>query len=213
MNAQQLTPILATIFFVGAIPFLAVVATSFSKIAVTLLIVRNALGIQQTPPNIIIYAIAIILSAHIMMPVGVAGWERVQALSIDPNSLADLQRAAIAALEPLSDFLELRASDRTKSLFGEAAKVETKGPGDVKYFFSVLLPSFLADELTRAFKIGLMIYVPLALIDFVVSAILIALGMQMMSATTISTPIKILAFVAVEGWTRMLQNFLLSYTG
>ncbi|MGL4635509.1 MAG: type III secretion system export apparatus subunit SctR [Beijerinckiaceae bacterium] len=198
---------------VSAIPFLAVAVSSFTLITVVLMIVRNALGIQQTPANLIIYSVALILSAYVMGPV----IHDISTIIIEQlpkaDSIAAYERMYVAAIEPVRGFLKRFVDENSRMFFVEAqariwpnAKVKP-GPDDI----SILVPAFLASELTKAFQIGFLLYLPFVFIDLVVGVIIIALGMQMLSPTVVSTPLKLLLFVAVEGWTRLFQGLILTY--
>jgi type III secretion protein R len=199
--------------FLSLMPFLAVSVSCFTKIAVVLLIVRNALGIQQTPANIVIYGAALILSVYVMTPV----LQEVYAIAVEQlpraNSVAAFERFFAVAAEPIRGFLKRFADESTRAFFVEAQQkvwpnARTQpGPDDL----SILVPSFLASELTRAFQIGFLLYLPFVIVDLIVGVIIIALGMQMLSPTVISTPLKLLLFVAVDGWTRLFQGLVLSY--
>jgi type III secretion protein R len=199
--------------FLSLIPFLAVAVSCFTKITIVLLIVRNALGIQQTPANLVIYATGIILSSYVMAPV----LRDIYAIAADQlpraNSIASYERLFASAAEPIRGFLKRFADESTRSFFVESqiwpGARTPPSPDDL----SVLVPAFLASELTRAFQIGFLLYLPFVIIDLVVGVIIIALGMQMLSPTVISTPLKLLLFVAVDGWTRLFQGLVLSYAG
>lgn len=209
-TGQSLLPLMTTVALVGAIPLLVVVATSFTKVSVVLLILRNAIGIQQTPPNMVIYAIAIVLSFNIMNPVLQKSFAQVGAQDFSFRNLTDLQANAEVAAGPIKKFLADHSTPASRDFFlRNTPKAGPQGPAPAD--LSVLVPAFLLDELTRAFEIGLMLYLPFLAIDLLVSAVLIAMGMQMMSPPLISTPLKILLFVGVSGWTRLFENLVLSY--
>jgi type III secretion protein R len=129
------------------------------------------------------------------------------------NSLQAMERAFAAVAEPLRVFLIRYADEVSKVFFIEALQKiwpqmrPVPGAND----FAVLIPSFLASELTRAFQIGFLLYLPFVMIDIVVSTIVIALGLQQLSPTVLSTPLKLLLFVAVDGWTRLFHGLILSY--
>lgn len=196
------------------IPILVVTTTSFAKISIVLFLVRNALGIQQTPPGILLNTVAIVLTIFIMAPV----LREVYATVVDPRqtyeSIQDWERIAGEAVEPLKRFLNLHTRPEAKQFFLETTQklwaphgVEASSDGDMV----VLMPAFLVSELTRAFEIGFLLYLPFLVVDFVISIILVAMGMQMLSPTVISTPFKLLLFVFVDGWSRLLQGLVLSY--
>jgi len=209
-----LTQGLAAMAAISVLPVIAVVATSFTKIAVVLLIVRNAIGIQQTPPNLLVFAVAIVLSAFVMNPILQQCWQILLGTAASFDTVNGLAAGIAEVAEPLKAFMmkfsdeEVRGFfvDSSQRIWGSAAALPAS-PEDI----TILTPSFLVSELTRAFEIGFLLYLPFLMIDFAVSAILVALGMQMMSPTVVSTPFKLLLFVAVDGWRRLLEGLVLSY--
>jgi type III secretion protein R len=203
---------MALVASVGALPLIVIVATSFTKISVVLLVVRNAIGIQQTPPNMVVYAIAIALSFHIMQPVIHASQEQMRHTNLNFTSYDELESLVETGLAPVKVFLKQYSSEASRDFFKKSGRQrDPANIQDADGSFSVLIPAFLLDELTRAFEIGLMLYLPFLAIDFVVSTILIAMGMQMMSPSIISTPLKILLFVVIHGWTQLFENLVMSY--
>lgn len=215
-NIAPINPVALTAFsgLLGALPIIAVTMTSFLKVSVVLFIVRNALGIQQTPPNILIYGFSLILTAFIMAPVF------RQVYTIVSNPLADFQtvqgweQVVTDGIEPIRRFLTRLTSEEQRGFFVQAAqKLWADEPGLTasQNDMVVLVPSFMAAELTRAFEIGFLLYLPFLVVDFVVSAILMAMGMQMMSPVVISTPLKLLLFVLLDGWQRLIEGLILSY--
>ncbi len=205
--------LLASLF--GFLPFIAIVATSFAKIAIVLTILRNALGIQQMPPGSLLNAMALIMTVFIMAP-AIAD---IFAVIGDPNvqfrSIADYERVAIEASKPLHAFLDKFADPRQKAFFADTSQKiwgYRFSPDGVLTQMAILLPSFLVSELTRAFEIGFLLYLPFLAIDFIVSAILVAMGMTSMNPPIISAPLKLLLFVMVDGWSRLVQGLILSYS-
>ena len=208
MNAD-LGQIVLIIMITGFLPFIAVISTSFAKISVVLLIVRNALGIQQTPPNIVLMGIAIVLTAKVMSPVFTSVYDLAKNQE-RPTSIVEMMALAEQATAPWRQFLVERTSDATRLSLAGGDEVAINGPDTLAYTFSYVVPAYLADELTKAFQVGLLIYLCFAMVDLIVGVILIAIGMQSMSPVVISTPLKLLLFIAVEGWTRLLQNLILA---
>ena len=213
LNANVLS-LIVVVMMLGFLPFIAVGVTAFAKITVVLLIVRNALGVQQTPPNMVLYGVALILTVYIAAPL--AG--EIQVIATDPSlqfeTVDDWILAFERGAEPIREFLvkHARADDRaffldaTGKLWGEeqAAKVTPDS-------LPVLVPAFLVSELTRAFEIGFLLYLPFLAIDLIVSAVLMSLGMMMVSPIMIAIPFKLFLFVAVDGWSRLVQGLVLSY--
>jgi type III secretion protein R len=201
----------------AVIPFLVVAATSFAKIAIVLFLVRNALGIQQTPPGVLINTIAIVLTIFIMAPV----LREIYAIVTNPaqswDTIQDFEFVFGEAIVPLKAFLEMHSRQEAIDFFVEtttqlwAAHPGAAGITAERDDITILLPAFLVSELTRAFEIGFLLYLPFLVIDFVVSVIIVAMGMSMLSPTVISTPLKLLLFVFIDGWSRLLQGLVLSY--
>ena len=197
------------------LPIVAVTMTSFAKIAIVIFIVRNALGIQQLPPNIILYGLAVILSVYIATPVLTEAYNAIQDQGYDLQGFEDYQRLGTAIAEPLRAFLIKHTNpeqlkfflNTTTNIWGE--RYATAASPDA---FTILVPSFLISELTKAFQIGFMLYLPFIAIDIIVTTILVALGMMMVPPTTISIPFKLMLFVFLDGWTKLVQGLVLSYT-
>jgi type III secretion protein R len=202
--------LLATAF----LPILAVTVTAFAKIAVVIFIVRNALGIQQLPPNIILYALSLILAVYIATPVLSQGCAELEQRGFQFNSLAEWQDAGEAVSVPLKAFLVKHTdpkqvaffADSTSTIWGE--KLSAQGSQDA---FPILVPSFLLTELTRAFEIGFLLYLPFVAIDLIVTTVLVALGMMQVPPTTIAVPFKLMLFVFLDGWTKLVHGLILSY--
>ncbi|MEO9738379.1 MAG: type III secretion system export apparatus subunit SctR [Roseobacter sp.] len=196
------------------VPFLAVVATSFIKIAVVLMLVRNALGVQQIPPNMALNALAIILSGYVMAPVFVQTFMIVQEGNFKFGNLQGLQEAYTASKGPLIEFLDKHAAEREKLFFLKATAqlwpTELANTIDENSIF-VILPAFTVSQLREAFEIGFLLYLPFIAIDLVVSNILLAMGMMMVSPLTISLPFKLFLFVMVDGWSRLILGLVKTY--
>jgi len=199
----------------GVMSLLIVVATSFIKIAVVFSLLRSALGVQQIPPNIALYGLALMLTAYIMAPVGfqIADYVSTHEVSIEKeDSFAQFLDEGLNAYR---DFLikEIREPERVffletaENLWPQAFYEKLE-----KNSLFVLLPAFTISELTRAFEIGFLIYLPFIVIDLIVSNILLAMGMMMVSPMTISLPFKLLLFVLLNGWTKLTHGLVLSYS-
>ena len=196
------------------VPTLLVVTTSFLKIVIVLSIVRNALGVQQIPPNMALYALALILSAYIMAPVGNAMWLSIEAMPGDVRSVDGLVDAITLGIDPMREFLMRHAWPEHRDFFLHTAHrlwgaEMVAGMGEDHML--ILIPSFLLSELTEAFRIGFLLYLPFIIIDLVVSNILLAMGMMMVSPVTISLPLKLFLFVMVDGWSKLVRGLVLSY--
>jgi type III secretion protein R len=203
------------------VPFVLMMVTSFVKISVVLSIVRSALGTQQIPPTQVITGLAIILTVYIMAPVGQAMYRvsEVDILAKGPSllsseSVGNLLEAANKSKEPLRDFLVRKITNKDRALFYNLAKkMRTKEDAqDISdRDFLVIVPAFVVSELKEAFQIGFLLFVPFIVIDMVVANILLALGMHMLSPTTISMPFKLLLFVLVDGWYLIAKGLVVGY--
>lgn len=206
----------ASLAVLGIAPFAAVMVSSFIKIVVVIYILRNALGLQQVPPNLAVNGLAIILTIYVMAPVAYESYNTFKNHNVDINNLQDpnLFAAAKDASSPLSQFLR-KHSDETERLFflNNAKQLWPKELSDklTEDNFLVLLPSFIISELKSAFEIGFLIYLPFVVIDLIVSNILLAMGMIMVSPIMISLPFKILLFVMADGWSKLLHGLIMSY--
>jgi flagellar biosynthesis protein FliP len=201
------TDLLVTLFVLGLVPVLAICVTSFTRIIVVLGLLRAALGTAALPPNSVLVALAIMLTSAIMTPT-------LSAINRDAISPYEMHRLtasqALSKAEiPLRSFMqkEVRTSDLIA--FARIARVRYEDRSHIPFF--VLAPAFLLGELRAAFAMGFALALPFAVIDIVVGAILMSLGMFMVSPATISLPIKLLLFVAVDGWTLVAGALAASY--
>ena len=208
------------VLFVGMslLPFLAMVATSYLKIVVVISLVRNALGVQSIPPNMVVNAIALILSFYVMAPVVEKGWDiykEESAINKVEKKQYDTQ-IAMKAAEPMREWLIKQTDEKSRAFFVSTAEQLWAKDGEEKAevnpdSFFILIPSFCVSELTKAFQIGFLVYLPFIAIDIIVSNILLAMGMMMVSPVTISLPFKLLLFVMVNGWTLLIQGLVRGY--
>jgi type III secretion protein R len=220
MDLGNLSPalILALVVALALGPYVAVMITAFTKLVVVFSLLRNALGLQQTPPNIVLNGLAIILSIYVMYPVGlemaqVAGPIATQQSGQAPKaaSMNELLSSAERAKEPLRQFLIKHTSADEREFFLSTARRML--PEDKRALMTaddliVVVPAFTVSELARAFQIGFIIFL---LIDLIVANILQALGMMMLSPTTISLPFKLLLFVLLDGWSKLIHGLVLTY--
>jgi type III secretion protein R len=201
---------LLLIGFLGALsllPLACIVGTSFLKFSIVLMVVRNAIGVQQVPPQMAMYAIALALTGFVMAPVGYDIAENFKREQFSATTLEEKIAAGQALLEPWKRYLQRNTSPDALETYVDIARARwpTKLQADaVETNLIILLPAFTISELKRAFEIGFLLYIPFIVIDIVVSNILLALGMQMVAPMTFSTPLKLLLFVSVDGWTRLL---------
>ena len=229
----QTDPFTLIVLFVGLslLPFVAMIATSYLKIVVVMSLIRNALGIQSIPPNMVVNAIAMILTFYIMAPIASESWTIAEqelarartpaaaaaaaAGNTTPDRLFFETDAIARAAEPFRNFLSEHTAMRERAFFVNTAETlwgRDGEPADVdSESFWILLPAFCVSELTKAFQIGFLVYLPFIAIDIIVSNILLAMGMMMVSPVTISLPFKLLLFVMVDGWTLLIQGLVRGY--
>jgi type III secretion protein R len=206
---------------IAMLPFIVMLLTSFIKMIIVLSLLRNALGVQQTPPNQVLNGIAVLLTIYVMFPTGVAMYNAAKStIDNSPSQLFSGQSAAYIievvdkSKEPLRDFLQRNCYAKhmrsfyqiAHRLFPEPFKSDLKSKD-----FIILIPSFITSQLKGAFEIGVLIYLPFFVIDLVTSNILLAMGMMMLSPLTIALPIKLLLLVMIDGWTILVQGLILTF--
>jgi type III secretion protein R len=196
------------------LPTLVIVTTCFLKIAMVMMLVRNALGVQQIPPNIALYGLALILTAYVMAPIGNRIYDITVSQPAAFKSVQSLVTTVRTGAEPLREFMLRNSRIDQRDFFVRTAQ-KMWGPelaADVRPTdFLVLMPAFLVSELTSAFQIGFLLYLPFIVIDLIISNILLAMGMMMVSPVTISLPLKLFLFVAVDGWSRLIHGLIMTY--
>ncbi len=214
---------LAAITAMALLPFAIMLLTSYIKIVIVLSLLRNALGVQQTPPNAVLSGIALLMTIYVMFPTILAMYKSSEDLMTKrppPSQLfsAESSQYLIEVLdvgkEPMRDFLQRNTSGKHMTSFYQLAyrsfpeqfRTDLK-PTD----FIILVPAFISSQLKAAFEIGVLIYLPFFVIDLVVSNILLAMGMMMLSPLTIALPLKLLLIVMVDGWTLIIQGLVLSF--
>ena len=247
MNSFDPVSMLVALALVALLPTLAIMTTCFLKIGVVLSLLRNALGVQQVPPNMALYGLALILTAYVMAPVATQISTNVTAAYNAPGNstsyggrsamgtlnqgghnapddalslmrtpdLPKLIKAVETGVEPLRGFMLRIAKPVNREFFMRTAERlwGTEQASKVKDTdFVILVPAFVVSELTSAFQVGFLLFLPFVIIDLIVSNVLLAMGMMMVSPITISLPLKLFLFVMVDGWTRLIQGLVLSYT-
>ncbi len=211
------------IVFMSLLPFMIMILSSFVKIVVVLSLLRNALGVQQAPPNQVINGIAFLLSLYVMFPTGVKMYDAAQDVILSRTAPQELFSAdsagyivavAAKAKEPLRDFLKNNSSVKhQRSFYRSVFRLLPENyradlhPDD----FMVLVPSYITSQLKSAFEIGVLIYIPFFVIDLVVSNILLAMGMMMLSPVTISMPLKLFLLVMLDGWSLLIEGLVSTF--
>lgn len=213
---------LAVITGLALLPFAVMLITSYLKMVIVLSLTRNALGVQQTPPNQVLNGIALFMTIYVMFPTGLAMWQAggeyiknnaPQEVVSGPTAEYVLNVVKITK-EPLRGFLERNTYAKHMQAFYKLAyksfppefRTQLKAND-----FIVLIPAFITSQLKAAFEIGVLIYLPFFVIDLVTSNILLAMGMMMLSPLTIALPLKLLLLVMVDGWTVIVQGLVLSF--
>lgn len=218
----QLVAELAILAGLSLLPYVVMLLTSYVKIVVVLSLLRNALGVQQSPPNQVLNGIALLMSIYVMFPTGVAMYNAAsKAIVTDaPKELFTgatapyLMNVINEGKEPLRDFLQRNSIGKHITSFYQLAYrsyPEEYRSSLKQNDFLVMIPAFITTQLKAAFEIGVVIYLPFFVIDLVVSNILLAMGMMMLSPLTIALPLKLLLLVMVDGWTILIQNLVLTF--
>ena len=192
------------------IPAFVILMTSFTRIIIVFSILRQALGLQQTPSNQVLTGMALFLTLFIMAPV----FDRVNQDAVQPYLKEQMtaQQAIDKAQGPLKDFMLAQTRQSDLDLFMRLSKrTDIAGPDQVP--LTILVPAFVTSELKTAFQIGFMIFIPFLIIDLVVASVLMAMGMMMLSPLIISLPFKIMLFVLVDGWALIMGTLAGSFGG
>jgi flagellar biosynthesis protein FliP len=189
-------------------PAVLLTCTSFTKILIVLGLTRNALGLQQTPPNQVLAGLALFLSLFVMAPV----LTQMNDAGVQPYLSGEIKAGAAyeAGVEPLKDFMVDNTDDAELELLTNVADRELPDNRD-EVSMATLVPAFILTELKQAFIIGFIIFIPFLVIDIVVSGALMALGMMMMPPVMVSLPFKLLLFVMVDGWALVIKSLVSSY--
>ena len=205
--AGRTIEILLLVTVLSLVPGLAIMVTCFPFIVTVLSILRQALGLQQSPPNMVLVSLALFLTWYVMDPVFSEVWLKgVQPLT---DGKIDVQQAIPLVLAPFRVFLAGRTQPET------FAALQALRPGEIGAAvdapLSLLIPSFMLSEITRAFEIGFVIYLPFLIIDLVTAAILMSMGMMMVPPAVVSLPFKLAFFVVANGWTLISSALVRSY--
>ncbi|AFK86802.1 MULTISPECIES: flagellar type III secretion system pore protein FliP [Thermoanaerobacterium] len=188
-------------------PSILIMMTSFTRIIVVLSFLRNALGLQQMPPNQVLIGLALFLTFFIMAPVGA----QINKDSIQPYMQGKItpQEAYVKARDPLKSFMLKQTRKNDLNLFISLSKLKVKSVNDVP--LRVVIPSFIISELKTAFEIGFIIYIPFLIIDMVVASVLMSMGMFMLPPVLISLPFKLLLFILVDGWNILVKSLVIGF--
>ena len=191
-------------------PSILIMVTSFTRIAIVLSLLRQAIGSNQLPPNQIIVGLSLFLTFFIMTPV----WQTVHQEAIKPYMANQLsgQEALEKTIQPLRKFMIRQTREKDLAMLIDVAKLpRPKNLNDVPT--QVLIPAFIISELKTAFQIGFMLYVPFLIIDMVVASVLLSMGMMMLPPVMVSLPFKLMIFVLTDGWFMIVGSLVKSFSG
>ncbi len=195
-------------------PSLLIMVTSFTRIVIVLSFLRNALGVQQTPPNQVIVGLALFLSLFIMAPV----FSEMNEVAIQPYAEQQItQEQALEQVQvPLKEFMLKQTGVKELNLFlsisGQAETLEEINPESLTSLgIEVIVPAFITTELKKAFTMGFLLFIPFLIIDMVVSSTLMSMGMVMLPPSMIATPFKLMLFVVVDGWSLLIDALIKSF--
>lgn len=206
------TPLI--IGFAGSFLLLGVLTlTAFVKLSVVFMILRNALGLQQVPSNMVVMTLTLFLSIFISLPVISESFASLGEADLDTSTLPGLISVFQTAMTPFQEFITLNTDPAQLSFFVEMANEVWAGSGFAgsEDDIFIQIPAFLISELTHAFQMGFLLYLPFIAVDLAVTVILMATGMQQVQPSIISTPFKLLIFVTLNGWTKIVEGLALSY--
>ncbi len=189
-------------------PSILIMVTAFTRIAIVLSLLRQAIGTQQLPPNQIIVGLALFLTFFVMTPV----WQKVHEEALTPyleNRISSVQALQKAA-EPIRRFMIKQTREKDLAMLVEVARLPR--PNNVEEVPThVLIPSFIISELKTAFQIGFMLYIPFLIIDMVVASVLLSMGMMMLPPVMVSLPFKLMIFVLTDGWYLIIGSLVKSF--
>ena len=201
--------LIALITLLSLAPGIAMMVTCFPFVVTVLAILRQAIGLQQSPPNMLIVSLALFLTYFVMEPVFMTAYQNgVQPLL---NEQIDVQEALTRGIEPFRGFMAARTDPDTFSAMADL-RPDARGTAlSPEANLSVLVPSFMLSEISRAFQIGFLIFLPFLVIDLVVAAVLMSMGMMMVPPAIVSLPFKLAFFVIADGWSLIASSLVRSY--
>lgn len=207
-NSDSGIQLLILLTILALIPTILILMTGFTRILIVLSFVRNAVGLQQMPPNQVLIGLALILNFFFMAPV----MTDIQTQAYAPYAAGQISQteAIDKAIVPLRGFMIRQVYKKDLDLFMEMADIDTV-PSIEAIPTRVILPAFVTSELKRAFQIGFFIFIPFLVIDMIVASTLMSMGMMMLPPTVIALPFKVLLFVLVDGWTLVIKTLFSSF--
>lgn len=203
---SKIIQLLGAITILSLAPSIIMMMTSFTKIIIVFSILRNALGLQQSPPNTIIISLSIFLTFFIMQPTLQISYEEGLAPMINKEIAEEDAWPKIIA--PFKQFMSHNVAEKEINLFAQIAKIEID-KNDIP--MPILIPSFMLSEIKKGFEIGFLLFLPFIIIDILTASILMSMGMMMLPPSMISLPIKLIFFVLVDGWHMLCGSLVKSY--
>ncbi len=208
--ATRSIQLLVLITVLSLVPGIAIMVTCFPFIVTVFAILRQAIGLQQSPPNMLIVSLALFLTYFVMEPVFLAAW--TQGVSPLLDGEIAVEEAFLRTMSPLREFMIFRiAPDTFAALADLRPDLPPLTPPD-EAPLSVVIPSFLLSEMERAFQVGFLIFIPFLIIDLVVAAVLMSMGMMMVPPAIVSLPFKLAFFVVADGWSLIATSLVHSYS-
>lgn len=210
-NAAETVEILVLLTVMTLLPSILIMMTSFTRIIIVLSFLKNAMGLQQTPPNQVLVGIALLLTLFVMSPV----IDEINTTAYEPykNEEITQQEFYDKASRPLKVWMLKRTGKSELQMFTDMANSEeinsAENVGELP--ITVIIPSFITSELKRAFIIGFLLYIPFLVVDMIVSSVLMSMGMMMLPPVMISMPFKILLFVIVDGWSLLFKTLITTF--
>jgi flagellar biosynthetic protein FliP len=218
-SSQRIFQVVALVTVLSVAPSLLLMVTSFTRLIIVFSFLRSALGLQSSPPNAVLVALALFLTSFIMAPTFQTAWQ--QGMNPYLNKQITEEQAFNRTVQPFSRFMLANVREADLSLFinflpkTDQAKVKLPGPkvkGEDTYVpLQALIPAFMISELRRAFEIGFLIFLPFLVIDLAVASILMSMGMMMLPPVTVALPFKIIFFVLVDGWHLLTATLIQSF--
>lgn len=209
-DSVQTLDIILLMAVITLLPSLVVMMTSFTRYIIALSFLRNAIGTQQTPPNMVLIGIALFLTLFTMGPV----ISTINTEAYVPYKNGDITQEEFfdLAQDPLKDFMLRQTQTASMELFCDMSNVDYPATDAeaMELPMTTIVPAFMTSELGRAFKIGLLLYIPFLLIDIIVSSTLMSMGMIMLPPSMISTPFKLLLFITLDGWNLLFSTLVQS---
>ena len=211
--AGRIIQLFALITVLSIAPGLLIVMTSFTRFVIVFAMLRSALGLNQTPPNMVLNAMALFMTYFVMQPV----FEDAYEVGLQPliNNAITEEQAAVAISEPFREFMFVNTREKDMALFRDIAGLSDpdiipETAAEVEW--RILIPSFMISELRRAFTIGFLLYLPFIAIDLIVASVLMSAGMMMLPPVIVSLPFKVIFFVLIDGWYMLAGSLMQSYT-